>query len=572
VDIQLKALKQRQQIIDFFHYHEEDAWRGTIWIDENDKEVMAPPWLITTPPQPSAPVTAEQEGVNKGLNVFLENIVPKFFTVVATPYYTTYTDKDTGLVYFLGTEEEAKEQKFAAPIAGYLNEVDPNHDISKAEGSKIYRNYYRHTYILEPLVWQKTVGQGKADESDEEADVLDTEKEAELDEDDAEPPSDESESEAEAEGEEPPSDESESEAEAEAEGEQPTEEWLAAQKAALEEEGAAPSDESEEEEEVPEEEGAEPPSDESEAEEEVPEEEGAEPPSDESEAEEEEEVPEEEEPVLDPIVEEALQPAEPIVPEPEEEEAAAPEEDKPDAEEAPNALLDQATAMKAKGPVDYLNFIQDNSFTPESWGKFVKAQKRPDLEYQEGGPVVADETAAETYETPQEALAKAQGGAAPDKWRKFFGLGLSGSGVGSHVPPSKIMKNLWLGNSKDSQDEEFLKANKIKVVFNCTPDKPEAPGIRTIRFSIHDHPDDDLKMMKEGLGIAGEIIAEAEKHPVLVHCIEGRQRSATVVALIMGLKNPQKLSKVIQELRKKRPIALTPEPTFKKALGRWFNT
>jgi hypothetical protein len=32
-------------------------------------------------------------------------------------------------------------------------------------------------------------------------------------------------------------------------------------------------------------------------------------------------VPEEEEPVLDPIVEEALQPAEPIVPEPEEEEA-----------------------------------------------------------------------------------------------------------------------------------------------------------------------------------------------------------------------------------------------------------
>ena len=281
--------------------------------------------------------------------------------------------------------------------------------------------------------------------------------------------------------------------------------------------------------------------------------------------------------------------------------------DEPHAEKAPNALLEQAEAEKAKGPVDFLNFIQDHGFIPETWAKFVKGQKRSDLEYQEGGPVVADTTPQETYETAQDAIAKAtvtesyetaqdavakalgpaevyetpaeaiakaqQGGAKAAEWRKFFGLPeLNGSGIGSHVPPSKIMKNLWLGNSKDSQDEDFLKANKIKVVFNCTPDKPEAPGIRTIRFSIHDDPDDDMKMMKEGLAIAEQVIEEAHKHPVLVHCIEGRQRSATIMALVMGLKHPRKLSKVIQDLQKKRPIALTPEPTFKKALGRWFNT
>ena len=276
--------------------------------------------------------------------------------------------------------------------------------------------------------------------------------------------------------------------------------------------------------------------------------------------------------------------------------------DEPDAEKTPNDLLDFAQAEKAKGPTEYLNFIQDHGFIPETWNKFVTTQKRSDLEYQEGGPVVADttppesyetaqeaiakvtttesyETAqeaiakaqgpAESYETPQEAIAKAmaqQGGASPAKWRKFFGI-RKGTGIGSHVPPSLVIRNVWLGNSRDSQDEDFLKAKKIKVVYNCTPDRPEAPGVHTVRFEILDHPDENDKMVRHGLDLAKQIMRESKKHPVLVHCIEGRQRSATIAALILKLQYPKKsLSAIIKALQKKRPIALTPEPTFEPAL------
>ena len=150
----------------------------------------------------------------------------------------------------------------------------------------------------------------------------------------------------------------------------------------------------------------------------------------------------------------------------------------------------------------------------------------------------------------------------------------SGSGHHHHDDrpvATKIMPNLWLGNMKDAQNKKWLKARKIHTVFNMTPDLDESPSCcRTVRFSILDSPDDVDKMVGKGLDWADEIMEAMEAGPVLVHCKEGRQRSATLVTLIMGLKNPQKLHTVIKKLRSKRPIALTPQPTFAKALKKWF--
>jgi protein-tyrosine phosphatase len=133
------------------------------------------------------------------------------------------------------------------------------------------------------------------------------------------------------------------------------------------------------------------------------------------------------------------------------------------------------------------------------------------------------------------------------------------------------MKNLWLGNKNDAGNEAFLKEHGIKTVFNCTPDVPDAPIGKTERFPIHDSPDDEDIMRKNGMAWAQEIMEAMADGPVLVHCVEGRQRSATLVALIMGLAGGKRLPAVLKELRAKRSIALMPEPTFKKPLEEWLS-
>jgi protein-tyrosine phosphatase len=133
-----------------------------------------------------------------------------------------------------------------------------------------------------------------------------------------------------------------------------------------------------------------------------------------------------------------------------------------------------------------------------------------------------------------------------------------------------VLRNLWLGNMKDAQNKGWLKRHKIHTVFNCTPDLPETPGIPTVRFAINDSREDGDKMLKHGIEWAEEVMKAMEDGPVLIHCKEGRQRSATIALLLMGLKHPAQLHILLKKLQAKRPIALTPVPTFSKALKKWF--
>jgi hypothetical protein len=53
-----------------------------------------------------------------------------------------------------------------------------------------------------------------------------------------------------------------------------------------------------------------------------------------------------------------------------------------------------------------------------------------------------------------------------------------------------IIPGLYLGNAKSSLDDEFLKKNNIRAVFNCTKDLPFHHSIRNkYRIPV----DDNLK-------------------------------------------------------------------------------
>ena len=233
------------------------------------------------------------------------------------------------------------------------------------------------------------------------------------------------------------------------------------------------------------------------------------------------------------------------------------DEGKLDVESHAKASGEQRTAEEAEArQKKELDEFEKKTAADEK--KFTDAKKIFDEEYK---VAVA---------TENEDFAKA----AIDKFNANFPEGdrrrLSGSGNDVRPPPTLILRNLWLGNMNDAQNKTWLKRHKIHKVFNCTHDLPESPGVPTVRFAIHDSREDGDKMLKNGLKWAEKIMEAMEEGPVLVHCREGRQRSATLALVLLGLKHPAQLHILMKKLQAKRPIALTPVPTFTKALKKWF--
>jgi hypothetical protein len=156
--------------------------------------------------------------------------------------------------------------------------------------------------------------------------------------------------------------------------------------------------------------------------------------------------------------------------------------------------------------------------------------------------------------------------------RKPSPVDVSGAIVGQGKSEATLVApNLWLGNKDTALDSKWLKEHGIKEVFNCTPDVPFASGsFKKHRLEVLDRPEDVDKMTELGPAFAKKIVLAMDKHPVLVHCIEGRQRSPTLVALVMASLNPTKASAMKKKLQRKRPIVFTPNATFDRSLKTWL--
>lgn len=152
---------------------------------------------------------------------------------------------------------------------------------------------------------------------------------------------------------------------------------------------------------------------------------------------------------------------------------------------------------------------------------------------------------------------------------------------------SRSEKNgaLWLGNAEAIIDAQFLIRNDIKVVINCTPHLPfiyetnqSIKGIRdleTVRLPVHDSLlDKDIYLMENYYHdilpfTLNKLIKE--KKNVIINCRAGRQRSASIVALVLFMlavtdvtnvtdvtsTKPELMRAVIKYILKKRPQAFS---------------
>ena len=132
-----------------------------------------------------------------------------------------------------------------------------------------------------------------------------------------------------------------------------------------------------------------------------------------------------------------------------------------------------------------------------------------------------------------------------------------------------ILPGLWLGNGKSSLDDEFLKKNNIKTVFNCTKDLPFHESIkRRYRVPVDDNlKDEEIRNLQLwSFEVVYKITKEHKQGNVLVHCYAGMQRSAAVVAMYLISTQGYKPSEAISFLRSKRSIAFYPVANFNKAI------
>ena len=132
-----------------------------------------------------------------------------------------------------------------------------------------------------------------------------------------------------------------------------------------------------------------------------------------------------------------------------------------------------------------------------------------------------------------------------------------------------ILPGLYLGNAKSSVDDEFLKANNIRAVFNCSKDLPFHHSMRNkYRIPI----DDNLKAEEIrnlelwSFEVIYKLSKEHKQGNVLVHCYAGMQRSAAVVAMYLIVTQNMKHEQAISYIKHKRNIAFWPYVNFLKSI------
>jgi dual specificity phosphatase 12 len=146
----------------------------------------------------------------------------------------------------------------------------------------------------------------------------------------------------------------------------------------------------------------------------------------------------------------------------------------------------------------------------------------------------------------------------------------------------EVLPGLWLGDQTAAADGDFLATNRIRAVFNCTRHLPfhdAVPGDKRHRVAIEDalpptgadREAEQRAMAALAVRTVARICHEMRGGAVLVHCVAGRQRSASVVAMLLMFLHAGRLDAAgaIGAVRAKRPPAFVPQPTFFPTLAWW---
>ncbi len=143
-------------------------------------------------------------------------------------------------------------------------------------------------------------------------------------------------------------------------------------------------------------------------------------------------------------------------------------------------------------------------------------------------------------------------------------------------PANEILPGLWLGNRQASQDVNWLRANRIVTVFNCTKDIPFVSSVPyKYRVPVDDNLQaDELRNLEHwSFEIVYKIAKERNQgHAILVHCAAGMQRSAAVVAMFLISQYRCTPEQAIAFIKSKRPIAFYGQANFGPSIHGFYES
>jgi len=135
---------------------------------------------------------------------------------------------------------------------------------------------------------------------------------------------------------------------------------------------------------------------------------------------------------------------------------------------------------------------------------------------------------------------------------------------------NEIVPRVWLGNRFAAWDGEWLKANNITVVFNCSKDLDFHDSVKKrYRVPVHDNlqADEINNMTQWSTEIAYKVLREYKAgNNILIHCAAGMQRSAAVMTIFLITLTGERAPALMSHIRRKRPIAFVPQANFRKSI------
>ena len=156
--------------------------------------------------------------------------------------------------------------------------------------------------------------------------------------------------------------------------------------------------------------------------------------------------------------------------------------------------------------------------------------------------------------------------------------------------PTQVIDKLWISGSTLSSDEKFIRANNIRTIINCTSEVPNTfkpfylaktnhnPFLEYHQINVPENPRSihDFKTFYDSLLKLVPLVNYklSSGSSVLIHCSDGNQRSATLVAAVMYYKYRKShnctMDQVVNHIKNIRRTAFLTKINYKQVLEEYI--
>jgi len=134
------------------------------------------------------------------------------------------------------------------------------------------------------------------------------------------------------------------------------------------------------------------------------------------------------------------------------------------------------------------------------------------------------------------------------------------------IPMTRILSHLYLGSYDDAIDEPQLKAKGITHIISLIGKKSAVDFVQIEHIPMHDRGKSNLKVVLEKVSNFLELRTMDGK-VVLIHCLSGQNRSATVVIALLMIGKKKTLYSAFKMVKSHRPVIHINERYAKQLLA-----